>query len=196
MKKLCIIFLSLVFVFVIGACGSHEVSEPQLETMATEEIEAPSEEKVDVHTAAKNILDTLSCGRSELSYLLGEDGYTEREVMEAMVFIDWEEQALNRARWELEISPHSRKNLLFVLEKLCGFTTAEATYAVNNCGADWKEQALREVEELAVAAGASYDDLYSSTNAIIQYLIQECEYTHEEACYAAIEAAVHAAMAE
>lgn len=185
MKKIFTLLLCIVLVLSFAACGNGP--EPVAEAEA---------EEVDVHTATKNLLNTLPCGRADLRYHLGEEGYTEKEVTEAMIFIDWKEQALNKAKWMLEISPYSRERLLFFLINLYEFTTEEATYAVDNCGADWKEQALREVEGLAEKAGASYEDLYSSSDAIIQYLIQEGEYTVEEACYAAIEATVQAAISE
>ena len=57
-----------------------------------------------------------------------------------------EQNALNRANDYLEFMSFSRSGLIDQLE-FEGYTTSEAEYAVDNCGADWDEQAVLKAEE-------------------------------------------------
>lgn len=54
--------------------------------------------------------------------------------------------ALNSAYDYLDYSAFSRSGLIEQLEYE-GYTTEEATYAVDNCGADWNEQAVKSAQE-------------------------------------------------
>ena len=57
------------------------------------------------------------------------------------------------------------------------FTSSEARYAVDNCGADWKEQ--------AVLTAASYMKISSfSKQGLIDQLVYE-KFTHDQAVYGA-----------
>lgn len=61
-----------------------------------------------------------------------------------------------------------------------GYSTEEATYAVDNCGADWKEQAAKKAEEYLKSMSFSKSGL-----------IEQLEYegfTHEQAVYGADQA--------
>lgn len=53
-----------------------------------------------------------------------------------------EKMALSSAKNYLRTMGFSKKGLIEQLE-FEGYTTSEATYAVNHCGANWKEQAVR-----------------------------------------------------
>lgn len=58
-----------------------------------------------------------------------------------------------------------------------GFSHEDAVYAVDNCGADWKEQAVEKAKSYLEYSSFSYDGL-----------IEQLEYegfTHEEAVYGA-----------
>ena len=57
-----------------------------------------------------------------------------------------EQNVLNRANDYLEFMSFSRSGLIDQLE-FEGYTTSEAEYAVDNCGADWDEQAVLKAEE-------------------------------------------------
>lgn len=63
--------------------------------------------------------------------------------------------ALNRANYYLNIASFSRDGLIKQLEYE-GFTTEDATYAVNNCGADWYEQAAKMATEYINGSSFSY----------------------------------------
>ena len=56
-----------------------------------------------------------------------------------------EKNALAKAKSYLAIMPYSYSGLIEQLE-FEGFTTEEATYGVDNCGADWNEQAAKKAQ--------------------------------------------------
>lgn len=85
-----------------------------------------------------------------------------------------ERNALASAIGYLDIMPFSRSGLIEQLEYE-GYTTSEATYAVDNCGADWKEQA-------ALSAKAYLDIMSFSRSGLIDQLMYE-GYTRSEAEY-------------
>lgn len=57
-----------------------------------------------------------------------------------------ERNALDKAYRYLNSSAFSKSGLMEQLEYE-GFTKSEAKYAVNNCGANWKEQAAKKAEQ-------------------------------------------------
>lgn len=82
--------------------------------------------------------------------------------------------ALREAESYLRVMAFSRSGLIEQLEYE-GYSTEEATYAVDRCGADWMEQAVKKAES------------YLNTMAFSKSgLIEQLEYegfTHEEAVY-------------
>lgn len=87
--------------------------------------------------------------------------------------------ALKQAESYLKYSAFSYKGLIEQLEYE-GYSTAEATYAVDNCGADWKEQAVKKAEEYLKYSAFSKSGL-----------IEQLEYegfTHDQAAYGADQA--------
>ena len=85
-----------------------------------------------------------------------------------------ERMALASAKNYLRVSAFSKKGLIDQLE-FEGYTTEEATYAVNNCGANWKEQAVKSAKNYLKIMPFSK-----------QELIDQLEfegYTTEEAIY-------------
>ena len=85
--------------------------------------------------------------------------------------------ALNTAIVYLKIMHFSRHALSGQLQ-IEGFTSAEADYAVDNCGADWNEQALLKAEEM-VSDGSNY-----SAMAVKEMLLSNYGYTGDEAEFA------------
>lgn len=58
-----------------------------------------------------------------------------------------------------------------------GYSSSEATYAADHCGADWKEQAVKKAKSYLKYSSFSYDGL-----------VDQLEYegfTHEQAAYGA-----------
>lgn len=85
-----------------------------------------------------------------------------------------EQNALNKAKSYLNFTAFSRNGLIGQLE-FEGFSNSEAVYAVDNCGANWKEQAAKKAQ--------SYVSLMSfPRDALIQQLEFE-GFTSEEAEY-------------
>lgn len=87
-----------------------------------------------------------------------------------------EQNALKSADSYLKYSAFSYSGLIDQLEYE-GYTSAEATYAADNCGANWKEQALKSAESYLKYSSFSYTGL-----------INQLEYegfTTEEATYGA-----------
>ena len=90
-----------------------------------------------------------------------------------------ERMALSSAKNYLRTMGFSKKGLINQLE-FEGYSTEEATYAVNNCGANWKEQAVRVAK--------NYLNTMSFSK---QGLIDQLEFegfTSEEASYGAEQA--------
>ena len=93
--------------------------------------------------------------------------------------VDWMEQALKAANFQLERSAYSYQGLLESLERE-GFTTSEATYAVENCGADWMEQALRAANHCLKYSSYSYQRLLRRlendgfTTSEATYAVENC----------------------
>ena len=85
-----------------------------------------------------------------------------------------EKMALESAKNYLQAMGFSRKGLIKQLE-FEGYTTNEATYAVNNCGANWKEQAVRVAKNYL-------NTMPFSREGLIEQLEFE-GFTNEEAVY-------------
>ena len=66
--------------------------------------------------------------------------------------------ALSKAKSYLRSSAFSRKGLIEQLE-FEGFSEAEATYAVDNCGADWNEQAVKKAKSYLKSSSFSRKSL-------------------------------------
>lgn len=87
-----------------------------------------------------------------------------------------EKNALNKAGTYLDTMAFSYTGLIAQLEYE-GFTTAEATYGVDNCGADWNEQA-------ALKAQQYLDTMSFSRQGLIDQLVYE-GFTASQAAYGA-----------
>lgn len=116
---------------------------------------------VDDSTAASSVPETSASAERE-----SKTSHTEMTL--------GQKNALNKALSYLSYSSFSYSGLIDQLEYE-GFSTEEATYAVDNCGADWNEQAAKKAE--------SYMQ-YSSFSR--SSLIDQLEYegfTNEQAEY-------------
>lgn len=87
-----------------------------------------------------------------------------------------QQNALKKAQSYLSFSAFSRSGLIKQLEYE-KFSTADATYAADNCGANWNEQAAKKAKSYLTYSSFSRDGL-----------IQQLEYegfTHDQAIYGA-----------
>ena len=94
-----------------------------------------------------NIIDTITTTQTENQSENPSD--TEPKISMG------KRNALSRASYYLNITSFSRDGLIKQLEYE-GFTTEDATYAVNNCGADWYEQAAKRATEYIDGSSFSY----------------------------------------
>ena len=76
----------------------------------------------------------------------------------------------------LRLDAFSKTGLITQLEEE-GFSHEEATYGVNYCGANWKEQAKRMASDASKTHATTREE-------IIQHL-EEKGFTHEQAVYGA-----------
>ena len=99
---------------------------------------------------------------------------SDRETQDTPELTMGQSNALESARLYLETMPFSYAGLIEQLEYE-GYSTEDATYATDNCGADWNEQAVKSAK--------SYLDLMPFSK---EELISQLEYdgfTHEQAVY-------------
>lgn len=87
-----------------------------------------------------------------------------------------QKNALKSAKDYISMMPFSREGLIKQLEYE-KYSHEDAVYAVDNCGADWKEQAVK-------AAKAYLEMMSFSKSGLIEQLEYE-GYTHEQAVYGA-----------
>lgn len=83
---------------------------------------------------------------------------TTEATTEAYTPTTGEENALNKAYNYLDSMAFSKSGLIEQLEYE-GFTKSEAKYAVNNCGANWKEQAAKKAEQYLTSQSFSRSGL-------------------------------------
>lgn len=168
-----------------------EIMESAPEALPT----VPGERKSLQETAveeAENYVNKAYCSREELvAHLFDRElcRYSQFSVEDVAYAVencgmDWMEVALLRAKDTLEQQPQktSHRNPYLshagMIEDLMsyGFTEAQALYAADNCGADWKEQAVL------------YGDYLMQQSYTRQKMLDRLEqegFTKEEAEYAA-----------
>ena len=103
-------------------------------------------------------------------------GFTQEQIdyaMENLPEIDWQEQADRCAAGYLDAIPMSRADLLGQLEYE-GFAPENALAAVENCGADWAENALTRARE----------ESFLTDREELRTILEEEEFTDEEIEYA------------
>lgn len=89
-----------------------------------------------------------------------------------------QKNALRSAKSYLDFMPFSYTGLIKQLSDFEGYSEEDATYAADNCGADWNEQAAKCAE--------NYLDFMSfSRDGLIEQLVRFEGYTQEQAEYAA-----------
>lgn len=86
--------------------------------------------------------------------------------------------ALSEALVEVSGYPYSYKELLECLKEDYGYAEEDATYAADNCGVDWDEQALLQAEDYMDYMDFSYTEM-------VEWLQTYDGFTEKEAIYAA-----------
>lgn len=148
MKKLIVLVLALLICVAFSACDLDDIMSGDL--------------SLEMEVSDKNDDSSQDSNSESLE-----------ESMEETVTLG-QKNALASAKSYLDFAAFSYSGLIKQLE-FEGYTTEEATYAVDNCGADWYEQAVKSAE--------SYLEFTSFSK---QGLIEQLEYegfTHEQAVY-------------
>lgn len=151
MKKLLAIFLSILVLasFTLFAVGSSDDESADVSNNVETTSNTDQKSEADETTTETTTKDNTTMGQKN---------------------------ALKKAKNYLDFSAFSYKGLVKQLEYE-GFTNEEAVYAVDNCGADWNEQAAKKAK--------SYLDFSAFSK---QGLIDQLEYegfTYEQAVYGA-----------
>lgn len=130
----------------------------------------------DTQPSVYNTYDELSCDYPELEkYMsLGDDYQFNSDEVESVTI--GQKNALKSAEMYLSVSAFSYSGLVKQL-KYEGYTAEEARYAVDNCGADWNEQAAKSAK--AYLKVSSF-----SRQGLIDQLIYE-GFLHSQAEYGA-----------
>ncbi len=111
---------------------------------------------------------------SLLSYFMNIDTDTDTDVDVTTETSDSQEDALESALSYLSFTSYSYSGLIEMLE-FEGYTTEAATYAADNCGADWNDQAL--------LSATSYLDYGYSYSGLKEALTSYDGFTDEQATY-------------
>ena len=124
--------LLLVRVFLLGNVDSDDAFEVV--------------DSIEVNCAPESPSSSSSTSLSLSQSSRGLSGSSTRSSGSSYTPTRGEQNALNKANDYLEFMSFSRSGLIDQLE-FEGYTTSEAEYAVDNCGAGWDEQAVLKAEE-------------------------------------------------
>lgn len=166
-KTLSIIALVICGFWIVSALAlGGSDSQPTATTELATTEEAKTESATESETEATTETTTEAATESQT-----EETTTEAATEEMTL---GEKNALAKALSYLDFSAFSYTGLIAQLEYE-GFSKEEATFAVDNCGADWNEQAARKAQ--------SYLDFSSfSRQGLIEQLLYE-GFTQEQAEY-------------
>ena len=115
--------------------------------------------------------------------------YSEEEITEALleVNINFKNAAVIRAKEYIEAFGGSYKSCLNCLKNFYKFTLEEATFGADNCGVDWKQEALRDAKKFIESNGEySYEKMifqltwFDYTQEEAEYAVKELNLPHEE----------------
>lgn len=158
---IALVICGLWFVAALALGGSD--SQPTTESAKVETTESTTEATTEATTEVTTEAQTEEVTTEEA---------TTEEVTEEMTL--GQKNALAKAKSYLDYMPFSYTGLIEQLEYE-GFSTEEATFGADNCGADWNEQA-------ALKAQAYLDYQSFSRQGLIEQLLYE-GFTQEQAEY-------------
>ena len=176
-KTLSIIALIVCGLWIVGALmlgGSDDSEKTETsnttEVVSTEKIKQTAEEDIAQTTTENDTTEVTKEESEKVTEEVTEDDT--QDTKESMTM--GQKNALSKAQDYLRFTAFSYSGLISQLEYE-GFTKEEATYAVDNCGADWNEQAAKKAQD--------YIDITSYSR---QGLIDQLKYegfTSEQAEY-------------
>lgn len=97
-------------------------------------------------------------GSEELVYNLKKEyQYAEADINWAVYSDSWKDDAVKKAKFYIEKRNLSRLGAIDTMNKYCKFIESDVLYAVDNCGADWGQEAIDYIQEwLDVGSGYCY----------------------------------------
>lgn len=137
-------FWAIIIVFFLGSCIGNSTSPADPTSNANTTVAAPKE-TTPVAATEKNISEAQ------------ETAVPETDASNDTASVG-EKNALKQAKNYLAFSAFSYTGLIEQLEYE-GYTNEEATYAVDNCGADWFEQAAKKAKDYLSYSAFSYSGL-------------------------------------
>ena len=176
LKGVAGVFCALVL---LGACGAmfdnNEVEQKQEDTISYEEWKDQQEKEDEkIEEEAEKTIDYIEQRTEELK----EEQQKEEPKVEVTLA---QKNAVKQAENYLNFMAFSRTGLIKQLE-FEGYSTEDATYAVDNIKVDWNEQCAKKAEEYLDFMAFSYDGLHNQlefegfTEEQIQYGLQAVGY--------------------
>lgn len=87
-----------------------------------------------------------------------------------------QQSAIRAAQGYLDVAGLSRQGLIDQLVSIDGFSTADATYAVNSITVDWNTQAARAAQSYLDVAGLSRSGMIEQLTSIDQFTPTQAAY--------------------
>ena len=184
LKGVAGVFCALVL---LGACGAmfdnNEVEQKQEDTISYEEWKDQQEkEDAKIEEEAEKTIDYIEQRTEELKEeQQKKEQKTEVKEEQKVEVTLAQKNAVKQAENYLSFMAFSRTGLIKQLE-FEGYSTEDATYAVDNIKVDWNEQCAKKAEEYLDFMAFSHDGLYNQlefegfTEEQIQYGLQAVGY--------------------
>ena len=150
-KKIAYLLTSVLILSAMTGCTASDSSSPTVadDTAVSVYEETTSEAKTEA-TSAETKKETEPVQTTKK---------TETTIRETAGNVSVsQENALIRAKSYLATMSFSREGLIGQLE-FEGYSNSDATYAADNCGADWNKQAVLKAKEYLSTMSFSYDGL-------------------------------------
>lgn len=189
MKKAASLLLAILIILSCAAAAFAEAPMPDLSKYSDDELvslfKSVCTEIAEREIPQKTITDSIESGKQQIkdyfenfdfgkwfSGIQSKD--TTREIETDSSLTSGMKNALKSAKSYLSFSAFSYTGLIDQL-KYEGYTQEEATYAADNCGADWNEQAVQ-------SAKSYLSFMAFSRSGLIEQLEYE-GFTHDQAVY-------------
>lgn len=179
MKKIIAIALAICALLSLAGCITIDGVEKGASSVASGAQQTPAETETQKSAVNKveKYLEVKGYSYDELVEKLTQDGVSPEDAKYAAEKLDYNAQALRRAKANLETMAYSYNGLLSKL-KHEKFTDEQAKSAVDGCGADWNQQAVRKAEAYKSLGDFPMEDL--------EYQLTVTDgFTNEQAAYAA-----------
>ncbi len=171
----------LAFFILMGVIGSiNDDSKDTADQVAS--VDSGKEiEKVETEITAKPTAESAKEPAAEPTDEPAPEPTSEPEKEETPKLTMGQKNALNKAKDYLDYTAFSRSGLIEQLE-FEGFSNEDATYAVDNCGADWNEQAAITAQDYLDYSSFSHSGLIEQLE-FDGFTTEQAEYGVKEVGY-------------